>query len=453
MLMNPLIFREYDIRGVVDKDFDQEFAYHLGKAFARLIIDRGGKIISTGRDCRLSSPKLSQALIEGIKDSGLEVINLGITTTPMLYFSLFHLDTDGGIQISGSHNPPDQNGFKICVGKETIWGEKIQKLREIIEKQDYPTGAGTVRDYDLHTPYIDYIANDIKLARPLKVVVDAGNGTAGPVAPRLLKKLGCEVIELYCEMDGNFPNHHPDPTIPENVKDLRETVIKEKAEVGFGYDGDADRIGVIDDRGEIIWGDVLMILLSRALLQEVPGATIIGEVKCSHRMFNDIKAKGGEPIMWKAGHSLIKAKMKETGALLGGEMSGHIFYKHRWFGFDDAIYTSARILEILSRTNQPLSQLLADVPPAYNTPEIRIPSSDEKKFEIVEKIKKHFQEQGQKVIDVDGMRLVFNDGWALVRASNTQPMLVMRFEADTPERLKQIQEMVEKVVNQYNHPQ
>ncbi len=450
MLMNPLIFREYDIRGVVDKDFDEEFAYHLGRAFAKMIVDRGGKKVCAGRDCRLSSPKLSEALIKGMVESGLEVYNLGIITTPMLYFSLFHLDADGGIQISGSHNPPDQNGFKICVGKETIWGAQIQKLREIIEKKDYPEGKGSAKDYDLHTPYIDYIANNIKLERPLKVVVDAGNGTAGPVAPKLIRRLGCEVIELYCELDGHFPNHHPDPTIPENIKDLRETVVREKADVGFGYDGDADRIGVIDDRGEIIWGDVLMILLSRALLKEVPGATIIGEVKCSHRMFNDIKANGGNPIMWKAGHSLIKAKMKETGAQLGGEMSGHIFYKHRWFGFDDAIYTSARILEILSRTDKKLSELLSDVPPAYNTPELRIPSSDEKKFEIVEKIKKHFIDQGYDVIDVDGMRLVFPDGWALVRASNTQPMLVMRFEADTPQRLEEIRKMVEEVVNKYN---
>ena len=278
MLMNPLIFREYDIRGVVDKDFDEEFAYHLGRAFARMVVDQGGKKVCTGRDCRLSSPKLSEALIKGMVESGLKVINLGIITTPMLYFSLFHLDADGGIQISGSHNPPDQNGFKICVGKETIWGAQIQKLKEIIENKDYPEGKGSVEDYDLHTPYIDYIAQDIKLAKPLKVVVDAGNGTAGPVAPKLIRRLGCEVIELYCELDGHFPNHHPDPTIPENIKDLRETVVREKADVGFGYDGDADRIGVIDDRGEIIWGDVLMILLSRALLKEVPGATIIGEV-------------------------------------------------------------------------------------------------------------------------------------------------------------------------------
>jgi len=450
MLMNPSIFREYDIRGVVSKDFDEEFAYNLGRAFARKIVEHGGKKVSCGRDCRVSSPSLGQALVKGMLDSGLEIINIGVVTTPMLYFSLYHLNTDGGIMASGSHNPPDQNGFKICVGKETIWGEEILKLKGIIDKKDYPAGKGSVRDYDLNTPYIDYIVKNIKLERPLKVVVDAGNGTAGPVAPIVLRKLGCTVTELYTEMDGRFPNHHPDPTVEKNVAELRQRVVAEKADVGIAYDGDADRIGVIDDKGGILWGDILMILLSRALLKDMPGATIVGEVKCTHRLYDDIAKHGGIPLMWKAGHSLIKAKMKEVGAQLGGEMSGHIFYKHRWFGFDDAIYTSARVLEILSRTDKKLSELMSDVPPAFNTPELRIKSSDEKKFEIVEKVKEHFAKLGYKINDVDGMRLMFPDGWGLVRASNTQPMLVMRFEADTQARCDEIRKMVEDQVNLLN---
>jgi len=450
MIMNPEIFREYDIRGVVGRDFDEDFAYNLGRAFARMVVDHHGKKVASGRDCRLSSPALSQALIKGLLDSGLEVINIGIVTTPMLYFSLFHLNTDGGIQASGSHNPPDQNGFKVCIGKETIWGDQILKLKKIIDAKDYPSGKGSVRDHDLQTPYIDYIVKNIKLARPLKVVVDAGNGTAGPVAPVVLKRLGCQVIELYTEMDGRFPNHHPDPTVEKNVAELRQRVIAEKADAGIAYDGDADRIGVIDDQGKIIWGDILMILLSRALLKDAPGATIIGEVKCSHRLFDDIEAHGGKPLMWKAGHSLIKAKMREIGAELGGEMSGHIFYKNRWFGFDDAVYTSARLLEILSKTDKKLSELLSDVPPAFNTPELRIKSTDETKFEIVQKVKEHFQKLGYKINDVDGMRLIFKDGWGLVRASNTQPMLVMRFEANTEARLEEIRKLVEDQVNKLN---
>ncbi len=450
MKVNPEIYREYDIRGVPGRDFDEPFAYDLGRAFARLVVEKGGKKVTAGQDCRLSSPSLSAALIKGMLDSGLEVTNIGIVTTPQLYFSLFHLQADGGMQVSGSHNPPDQNGFKICVGKDTIWGEEIQRVRKIIEAKNFPTGKGAVKDYALEAPYVDYILKNIKLAKPLKVVIDCGNGTAGPVAPKVLKGLGCEVTGLYLEMDGNFPNHHPDPTVLKNVQELRDTVLKLKADVGIGYDGDADRIGLVDDQGNVIWGDIIMILLSRALLKVEPGATIIGEVKCSHRLFDDIEKHGGKPLMWKAGHSLIKAKMKETGSLLGGEMSGHIFYKHRWFGFDDAVYTSARILEILSNTDRKLSELLADVPPAYATPELRIKSSDEKKFAIVEKVKKHFLDLGYQVIAIDGMRLSFKDGWGLVRASNTQPMLVMRFEADTEKRMEEIRKLVEEQVNKYN---
>ena len=447
--MNPAIFREYDIRGVVGKDFDESFARLLGRAFARVLKDHHGRKATLGRDCRLSSPSLTQAMIQGMVESGLEVTDVGIVTTPMLYFSLFHLKPDGGLQVSGSHNPPDQNGFKVCVGQETLYGEQIQHLREIIEKQDFPSGQGSVKTYPLQQDYIKWLSENLKLARPLKVVVDAGNGTAGPVAPPILRNLGCRVTELYTEMDGRFPNHHPDPTVEKNVAELRERVLQEKADCGIAYDGDADRIGVIDDKGGILWGDILMIVLSRALLKDVPGATVIGEVKCSHRLYNDIAAHGGKPIMWKAGHSLIKAKMRETGAQLGGEMSGHIFYQHRYFGFDDAIYTSCRLLEILSRSKQKLSEMLADVPMTYSTPEIRINSSDERKFQIVDQAVKFFGAQ-YKTVTVDGVRVVFPDGWGLVRASNTQPMLVMRFEAESEKRLNEIRNLIESKINELN---
>jgi phosphomannomutase/phosphoglucomutase len=447
--MNPAIFREYDIRGVVGQDFDESFARVLGRAFARVLKDHGGGKATLGQDCRLSSPALSRAMLEGLLESGIEVVDIGVVTTPMLYFSLYHLNPDGGLQISGSHNPPDQNGFKVCVGKETLYGAAIQHLREIIEKGDFPSGRGSVKSYPLAQDYIRWISEHIKLARPLKVVVDAGNGTAGPAAPPILRNLGCEVIELYTEMDGRFPNHHPDPTVEKNLAELRQRVQAEKADCGIAYDGDADRIGVIDDRGGILWGDTLLIVLSRALLKEVPGATIIGEVKCSHLLYDDIAQHGGRGIMWKAGHSLIKAKMRETGAQLGGEMSGHIFYQHRYFGYDDAIYTSCRLLELLSRSPQKLSQMRADIPKTFTTPEIRIQSSDERKFQIVDAAVKYFSAK-YKTITVDGVRVVFPDGWGLVRASNTQPMLVMRFEAETEPRLAEIRSLVESKINELN---
>jgi phosphomannomutase/phosphoglucomutase len=449
MLMNPAIFREYDVRGVVGKDFDEEFAHVLARAVARVITRSRGKRVILGRDCRLSSPSLSRALCQGMMQSGLEITDIGVVTTPIHYFSLFQLKADGGVQVSGSHNPPDQNGFKISLGHDQLYGAGIKELKTIIEAKDFPEGPGSSHEQDMADEYIRYITENIQLARPMRVVVDAGNGTAGPFATAILKKLGCEVIELNTEMDGRFPNHHPDPTVPENLVDLQKKVLEAGADVGIGYDGDADRIGVIDDRGQIVWGDILMIVLSRAVLEEVPGATIVGEVKCSHRLFNDIEKRGGKSVMWKAGHSLIKARMRELSAELGGEMSGHIFYQHRYFGFDDAIYTGCRLLELLSRSDRRLSEILSDVPPAFSTPEIRIPSSDERKFEIVEQARKYFREK-YKTVEVDGVRVEFPDGWGLVRASNTQPMLVMRFEAETEDRLAEIRRLVESKVNELN---
>ncbi len=444
------IFREYDIRGVVGEDYDEEFARKLGRGFAKMLKDHGGSRASLGQDCRLSSPDLSRAVMQGMTESGIEVWDIGVATTPMVYFSLFNLEVDGGIQVSGSHNPPDQNGFKISIGKETIYGSGIQKLREIIEKEDFPEGDAKVVEKPVRDMYIDWISNNLKIEKPLKVVIDGGNGTAGPVAAPILKNLGCEVYELYTEMDGKFPNHHPDPTVAENLQDLI-TLVKEKgADVGIGYDGDADRIGVVDDQGGIVWGDMLLMFLARAVLEEVPGAAIVGEVKCSHLLFDDIEKHGGRAIMWKAGHSLIKAKLKEEDGALGGEMSGHIFYKHRFFGFDDAVYAGGRLLELLARSGRKLSDMMKEVPKTFNTPEIRIESSDERKFDIVKEASEYFKSQGHETIDVDGVRLVFPDGWGLVRASNTQPMLVMRFEAESEERLDEIRSIVENKVNELN---
>ncbi len=444
------IFREYDIRGVVYEDFDHEFARLLGRAFAKVLKDRGGKTASVGQDCRLSSPPLTKALVQGITESGVDVVDIGVVTTPMSYFSLFQYPVDGGVQVSGSHNPPDQNGFKVSVGKETLYGSEIQGLRGIIEKKDFTEGKGEFQERPIREDYIKWVSENIKLERPLQVVVDAGNGTAGPVAVPILKNLGCKVHELYTDMDGNFPNHHPDPTVEENLKELMDKVKETGADVGIGYDGDSDRLGVVSDKGEVIWGDMILMLLARAVLEDVPGSAVIGEVKCSHLLFNDIEEHGGRPIMWKAGHSLIKAKIKEEGAALGGEMSGHMFFKHRFFGFDDAVYASCRLLELLSRSDEKLSAMKARIPKTFNTPELRIESTDESKFEIVRKASEHFKSEGYKTIDVDGVRLVFPDGWGLVRASNTQPMLVMRFEAESEERLNEIRELVETKINELN---
>ncbi len=441
MKVNRLIFREYDIRGVVGTDIDETFAYHLGRAFARKATEHGAKTIAVGYDCRLTSPMLKDALIQGLNHSGLDVIDIGVVPTPLLYYALFNLPVEGGVQITASHNPPEFNGFKLCIGKETLYGEGIQTIRAIMEKEDYPDGKGEARgDRELIDRYIDEVRRTIQMGdRPLKVVVDAGNGTAGPVAPRLYRALGCEVVELYTDMDGTFPNHHPDPVVLENLKDLQQKVLETGADLGIGFDGDADRIGVIDESGRVIWGDQLLMIYARDLLARIPGAKIIFEVKCTMLLEEDIRKRGGVPIMWKAGHSLIKAKMLEEGALLAGEMSGHMFFKERFYGYDDAIYAGARLLEILSKTNEPLSALLKDLPTTYSTPEIRVACDDTVKFQVVERVVDAFKTRGHRVITVDGARVVYEDGWGLLRASNTQPALVLRFEALSEEALKRIQ--------------
>lgn len=442
MQINPYIFRQYDIRGVVDKDLTPEVVTLIGKGFGTYIRRRGGKKITVGGDVRLHTDKLRSYLIEGILSTGLDVINLGTVPTPVQYFSLHVLPVDGGVQITGSHNPPEFNGFKMSIGKASIYGEMIQEIRQIIEKDDFEAGEGKLEEYNIKPEYIDYITSRIRLQKPMKVVTDCGNGAAGLVAIDIMKKLGVDLVELYTEPDGTFPNHHPDPTVEENIKDLRKKVQEVKADLGVAYDGDADRIGVIDDRGNIIWGDKLMILLARDLLSRHPGSTIIFDVKCSQALSEEIEKAGGVPLMWKTGHSLLKEKMRETGALLAGEMSGHIFFKENWFGFDDAIYASVRVIEMLSRMDKPLSQLLADVPVYYSTPEMRLECpTDEEKFKITQKAVEYFK-QHYMVIDVDGVRILFGDGWGLVRSSNTQPVIVVRFEARTPERLEEIKNLV-----------
>ncbi len=445
MKINPQIYREYDIRGVVDKDLTPEIVRRLGQGFGTYMTRLDHSELVVGRDGRLSSKAFSEALTEGLISTGCHIVDIGLCPTPVYYFSIFHLDKEGGMMVTGSHNPPEFNGFKVSVGKSTIFGEEIRKLGRLTEKGDFSTGRGNLSRKESLRPYQDYLQKNIRLEKKLKVVIDAGNGTAGAVAGPLLKSLGCEVEELFCEVDGRFPNHFPDPTIPGNLKDLIDRVKKIGADVGIGYDGDADRIGVVDDRGSIIWGDQLMILFAREILKDNRGATFVAEVKCSQNLFADIEKHGGKAIMWKTGHSLIKEKMKEEKALLGGEMSGHIFFAHRYFGYDDAIYASCRLIELLSKTDKKLSQLLDDVPKTMITPEIRVECPDEIKFNVVEKVKEVLRKD-YPMIDVDGVRVQFEGGWGLVRASNTQPALVLRFEALTQDRLNKIKTFVEETV-------
>ena len=436
--MNPHIFREYDIRGRVPDELNQETVYQLGLAFGTYYHNNGAKRIALGRDCRLSSPDLRDSLRAGLVDSGVHVLDVGMVPTPLLYFSLYHLEVDGGIQITGSHNPPEYNGFKVGIGKTTIYGKEIQKIREIGDSQIFHKGKGCVEEIDVTDPYLEYLQDHIHPGDlPVKVVVDAGNGMGSLVGPKVFSAMGVEVEELFCEPDGRFPNHHPDPTIPENLKDLIHRVTERAFDLGIAFDGDADRIGVVDHEGSIVWGDQLMIIFGRDLLERHPGAKIIGEVKCSQVLFDDIERRGGRPIMWKVGHSLIKGKMKEEGALLAGEMSGHLFFAERYFGYDDAIYAGARLLEILTKTGKSVKELLSGVPKMVNTPEIRLECPDEKKFQIVAELAADLKE-GHQVIDVDGARVLFDGGWGLVRASNTQPVLVFRFEAQDEERLEKI---------------
>ena len=444
------VFREYDIRGLVANELTPEFAEQLGRGFGRFLLEKdpAAQSIVLGRDHRVSSPDLASAFSRGVRSYGVEVISIGVVPTPVSYFAAHVLPVDGLCMITGSHNPPEYNGFKVGIGKSTLAGSEVQELKShVVEARD---GGRSAResDHDIIVPYIHFVVESLGMTiRPIRVVCDAGNGTGGLVGPRLLRALGHHVIELFCNLDGTFPNHHPDPTVEANLRDLQKKVADCKADVGIAWDGDADRIGAIDEKGSILWGDQLMILFSRDVLAERPGAAIVGEVKCSQTLYDDIEKHGGRAIMWKAGHSLIKSKMKEEHALLAGEMSGHIFFRHRYFGFDDGIYSAARLLELIARDGRPLSKMLDGIPRTYASPEIRFDFPEEKKFRAVELAKERLRKHG-KTIEVDGVRVILEGGWGLVRASNTQPLLVLRWEATSEAKLREIQRLIEGTVQQ-----
>lgn len=443
--MNFEIFREYDIRGIAGKDMTEADVVDIGKGVGTFLRSHGRREITVGRDCRVSSDRYGEKVIEGLRSTGCNVVDIGVCPTPVFYFSIQHLNKEGGVMVTASHNPGEYNGFKLCIDLDSIHGEDIQNIGNIIRDQAYTLGEGTFSTAEIIQPYHDFVVSNITISRPLGVGVDAGNGTGGVVAVPILEKLGCEVHRLYCDMDGTFPNHPADPTVLRNMADLVELVKKKKLDVGIGYDGDADRIGIIDEKGNIIFGDKLIIIFAREILARKPGATIISEVKCSKTMYDDIEKHGGNGIMWKTGHSLIKQKMKETRAELAGEMSGHMFFADRYFGYDDATYASCRLLEILADTGKTISELLSDVPETFTTPEIRVDCPDDRKFKVVKKVTEYFRE-GHEVIDIDGVRVLFEDGWGLVRASNTQPALVLRFEAMTKDRLSEIRDLIESVL-------
>jgi len=441
-MINPGIFREYDIRGIVDQDLNEQIVSTIGKAFGSYLKERGKNTVSIGRDCRESSPAYSDAFARGLNSCGINVLDLGMVSTPILYFSLFNLEVQGGVMITASHNPSEYNGIKLCVGKESLFGEQIQQIRILAEKHEFAAGTGKTESVDIMDKYQTFMQTNINIKPGLKVAVDCGNGMGGLLGPKIMKDHGCEIFELYSKPDGRFPNHHPDPTVEENLKDLIKTVKDNHLDIGIGFDGDADRIGVVNEKGEIIWGDMILLMLARDVLREVPGAEIIGDVKCSGRLFRDIEINGGKPLMWKTGHSLIKSKMKTDGAQLAGEMSGHIFFAHRFFGYDDALYAGLRLLEVLSKSGEKVSELLRNVPEAVSTPEIRVDCPDEIKFKVVDDVKQKLS-QDYKVNGIDGARIEFSDGWGLIRASNTQPALVMRFEAQNNDRLNEIKKLIE----------
>jgi phosphomannomutase/phosphoglucomutase len=444
-MLRPTIFREYDIRGIADLELLDAGIEVLGRAAGTFLQRHGGPNVNVGRDCRLSSERLRNALVRGLKASGCHVTDIGVVPTPVLYYSVFHLKADGAIMITGSHNPAEFNGFKIMLGASTIHGTQIQEIRQLVQEGGLLSGNGSERAVDVISPYVETVASQFQFSRRVRVVLDGGNGTAGPVMGRILASLNCEATGLFFDMDGRFPNHHPDPTVPKYLAHLTEAVRTSRAELGIAFDGDADRIGAIDENGEVVYGDLLMLIFAREILTRKPGATFIGEVKCSQVMYDQIRALGGNPIMWRTGHSLIKAKMKEEHAELAGEMSGHMFFADRYYGYDDALYAACRLMEIVADSGQPLSFQLAGVPKMVSTPEIRVDCADEVKFEVVRRVREHFR-RTHRIVDVDGVRVLFPEGWGLVRASNTQPILVLRFEAATAGLLDQYQREVETVL-------
>jgi phosphomannomutase/phosphoglucomutase len=448
MIMNPEIFREYDIRGVAGEDMTEEDVEKIGKGVGTFLVKHGFSKLTVGRDCRLTSALYADRVIEGLRSTGCDVIDIGVCPTPVLYFSIRHFKQEGGLMVTASHNPPEYNGFKICMGTDSVHGKNIRKILDIINEASFARGQGSLSAADAVAPYIEFVKKNITISRPLRVGIDAGNGTAGVVALPILNSLNCRVYDLFCDMNGNFPNHEADPTVIDNMKELISLVKGKKLDIGIGYDGDGDRIGVVDEKGNIVFGDKLLIIFAREILSRKPGATFISEVKSSRTTYEDIEKHGGRAIMWKTGHSLIKQKLKEEKAELAAEMSGHIFFSDRYFGYDDAIYASCRLLEILSNTGKKISDLLSDIPKTFTTPEIRIECPDDQKFAVVQKVTDYFRRR-YNVIDTDGVRVLFEDGWALVRASNTQPALVLRFEALSKERLKEMRNSVESVLARF----
>lgn len=444
-MLPPNIFREYDIRGIAETELHDRGIADLGRALGTLLQRKSGRKINLGRDCRLSSPRLRDALLEGLLDSGCEVSDIGVVPTPLLYFSAIHLQAAGAVMITGSHNPSEFNGFKTVCGAGTLHGDDIQQARRMMESRDFLRGRGSHREVDVSAAYVDRVASQFRFERRIKAVADAGNGTAGPIMHRLFERLNCDATELFFEMDGRFPNHHPDPTLPENLTQLREAVVSRGADLGIAFDGDSDRIGAVDEKGNVIYGDMLMLIFGREILARKPGAAFIGEVKCSQIMYDELERLGGRPIMYKTGHSLIKAKMKEERAELAGEMSGHMFFADRYLGYDDALYSACRLMEIVSASGKPLSAQLAGLPATVSTPEIRIDCPDDAKFGVVRRVAEHF-ERTHRVIGVDGVRVVFDRGWGLLRASNTQPVLVMRFEASDNQRLESYRREMESAL-------
>jgi phosphomannomutase/phosphoglucomutase len=439
--IDPGIFKAYDIRGVVDRTLTVDAVRAIGAALGSEAAERGVKKIAIGRDGRLSGPALRDALVEGIRSTGTAVVDVGMVATPMLYFATHHLGTQSGVEITGSHNPPEYNGLKMVLAGDALYGDGLQRLRQRIERDDLvraPT-PGALETADVAPAYRARITSDVKLARPLKIAVDCGNGVAGATAPALYRALGCQVTELFCEVDGTFPNHHPDPAHPENLEDLIRCLRETDAELGLAFDGDGDRLGVVTKDGQIIWPDRQLMLFARGVLAEQPGAEIIFDVKCSRHVAAQIRAHGGKPTMWRTGHSLIKAKLKETGAPLAGEMSGHIFFKHRWYGFDDGLYAGARLLELLSREKDP-SAVLNALPNASSTPELQLKTAEGENFKLVERLQREARfPSAREVITIDGIRVEYDDGFGLARPSNTTPVVVLRFEAEDDAALARIQ--------------
>ena len=433
------IFKAYDIRGIVNEDLTIETVVLIGKAIGSESIDRGERGIVVGRDGRTSGPDLMNALVEGIKSTGCHVVKIGMIPTPVLYYATYSKGASSGVMITGSHNPPNYNGFKMMIAGETLSGERILNLYERINNHNFHQGQGTSTTIDIQEDYLNRVTSDISIKRPLKIVVDCGNGVAGHLAPKLFEALGCEVVKLFCHIDGNFPNHHPDPSKLENLNDLIAEIKAEKADLGLAFDGDGDRLGVIDEKGNVIWADRQMILFSRDVIHRNPGAKVVFDVKCSSLLSKDISNEGGKPILSRTGHSFIKAKIKEEGALLGGEMSGHIFFKERWYGFDDALYACARLIEILSSRNESCSEIFSELPDSFNTPEINIHFDKQgDQFDAMEKLKNTANFNEGVLTTIDGIRLDYEDCWGLVRPSNTTPCLVLRFEAETEASLKRI---------------